>query len=118
MKKLTRLFLLCVMMIAIPVQGIAATAMLCCGAQHHQSAATDDNKPNSAQHDFDGASHTAHDDASKADKCSSCADCLCCTPVSTPSNPVCSNLSSEKISSIFPSCSGHVADGLERPPRT
>ena len=112
MKKLARLFLLCVMMIAIPVQGIAASAMLYCGAEHYQAIENDQ----SLVHHSSG--EQSDDKSSGTDSCSSCADCCVgCAPALTFSDIPVSAPSSEKINFIFSSHAGHISDGLERPPR-
>lgn len=119
MKKLTRLFLLCLMMIAIPVQGIAATAMLCCCAGQHQSKAASESDQNLVSPAEDEQSHAAHSDASPAaEKCSSCADCCSgCGPAMCSSSVPTSTPSLEKMTSVFSSHVGHINDGPERPPR-
>lgn len=116
MQKLARLFLLCLMMIAIPVQGIAASTMLYCGAEHHQAMESDHRL---VKHSVGEQTHATHgDNASATDSCSSCADCCVgCAPALTSSHVPVFNPSSEKINSIFSSHAGHIGDGPERPPR-
>lgn len=132
MKKLFRLFLLCILFVAIPFQGFAAAAMVDCNTEHHHSFPGE-------QHDHDDARARQHDHAhseadkasdhalakvspvakSMKDKCSACASC--CVGAALVSNsavPPVSTPSSEKISLFFSSYFGHISDGLERPPRT
>lgn len=131
MKKLFRLFLLCIMFVAIPFQGFAAAAMVDCNTEHHHAFSGE-------QHDHDDAhvgqhdhQHSGADSASDhavakvspvaksmKDKCSACASCCVGAAIVTNStiSPV-STPSSEKISLVFSSHFGHISDGLERPPR-
>ncbi|MCH8618724.1 hypothetical protein [Undibacterium sp. TS12] len=131
MKKLFRLFLLCIMFVAIPFQGFAAAAMVGCNTEHHHALPGE-------PHDHDNAQARQHDhqhiDADKVsdhvvakvsptaksmkDKCSACASCCVGAALVTDSTvPPVSALSSEKISLVFSSHFGHISDGLERPPR-
>ncbi|MBI1770785.1 MAG: hypothetical protein HYR68_00155 [Burkholderiales bacterium] len=131
MKKLFRLFLLCIMFVAIPFQGFAAAAMVDCNTEHHHVL------PNE-QHDHDHAQvgqhkhqHSADDKVSNhavskaspvtkvmKDKCSACASCCVgAALVTTSTVPPVSTPSSEKISLVSSSHFGHISDGLERPPR-
>lgn len=124
MKKSVRLFLLCLMMIAIPVQGIAATAMLYCCSGQHQSVTMSGSDQHLGHSVSDKQSHSSSlsksmpDHSSTSDTCSSCADCYAGSASTTPYCGVSVVIpSSEKTDSIFSSHSGHVSDGLERPPR-
>jgi hypothetical protein len=118
MKKLARLFLLCFMMLAIPLQGIAASAMQCCCAEHHKSPSADESKP-SLDKEAAHAKHADTDKSTASEKCSSCANC--CTGCASSATPSCgtpaTSPASEKITSHFSSHNGHISDGLERPPR-
>ncbi|MES2105298.1 MAG: hypothetical protein V4634_14855 [Pseudomonadota bacterium] len=125
MKKLVRLFLLCMLILAIPVQGLAAATMLYCGTEHHHTMVGDHDHDAQDQHHHDAAatmSGQSHGDASTAkhaiDKCSSCAACCIGAAMLTASvNPAIPHPSSEKIDLVFSSHAGHISDGLERPPR-
>ena len=60
-----RLILACLLLIAVPLQGMAGAAMLFCETHEHAAA-----------HDHAGASHEQHDHAAGIDaKCSACAAC-------------------------------------------
>ncbi|MFZ6644778.1 hypothetical protein ACO0LO_03635 [Undibacterium sp. TJN25] len=135
MKKLARFFLLCMLMLAIPLQGIAAGTMLFCGAGHHQMAADVAGVANveyAAMAMPQGHEHHHHAAASAGnasdhhqsfaaaakDKCSSCAACCVGAVLLTAfADPTLSRPSSEKIDLIFSSSAGHISDSLERPPR-
>jgi hypothetical protein len=109
MKKFLCLLLLW-LMIAVPLQGMAASAMIYCGAGHYQ--AMDEANGHSSEH----ASHGER--ALVAESCSSCADCcLGCAPVTPSMDIAVFRPSSEKIDLVFSSYVGYIADGLERPPR-
>lgn len=124
MKKLSRLFLLCILMLAIPVQGIAAASMLfCAGGHQHVAQAGQQDKNLHQHHDMSAAGksadHKTDSNASLAkDKCSSCAACCVGAALVTAfPEPAISSPSSEKIDLVFSSHLGHISDGLERPPR-
>lgn len=131
MKKLLRLFLLCIMFVAIPFQGFAAAAMVDCNTEHHhvfQGEQHDHDDAHSGQHDHhhSGADKSSDHAVSKAspvtktmkDKCSACASCCVGAALVTNSTiPPVSTPSSEKISLDFSSHFGHISDGLDRPPR-
>ncbi|HTD05510.1 hypothetical protein [Undibacterium sp.] len=135
MKKLARLFLLCLLMLAIPIQGIAAATMLFCEAGHHHAAA-EQGEPLQHQHRHHHDADAKADQADQADqissaaghhqslakmvkdKCSSCAACCIGAALVTAfADSAISSPSSEKIDLVFSSHLGHVSDGLERPPR-
>ncbi|MCU6434647.1 hypothetical protein LPB67_12785 [Undibacterium sp. Jales W-56] len=124
MKKLVRLFLLCIMIATIPVQGIAAATMLYCGTEHHHALSSDQSQHEQNEHHHDvvekSSDHSQPDTSSKfsKNKCSSCAACCVGAAMVTgsllQSSP---SPSSEKITQIFSCHIGHISDGLERPPR-
>jgi hypothetical protein len=120
MRRLFRAFLMWMVMLAVPLQGIAATTMLLCGPGHggasHASA-----EP--ATH-----VHGDHRDADAADetsgletkgKCSACASC--CSAVALlaglPTLPAAEPAAGPRAA-VEPGFEGVVADGLKRPPRT
>lgn len=128
MKKLAPLFLLWLLMLAIPVQGIAAATMLFCGAEHHHTGPAEQGGAELRQqhqhhHDASAKADAASDHhASYAktakDKCSSCAACCVGAVLVTAfADPAISSPSSEKIDLVFSSHLAHIGDGLERPPR-
>ena len=132
MKKLFRLFLLCIMFVAIPFQGFAAAAMVNCNTEHHHVLPGEQHDHDHAQVGQHEHQHSSNDkvsnhSVSKAspvtkvmkDKCSACASCCVGAALVTNSAiPPVSTPSSEKISLVFSSHFGHISDGLERPPRT
>ena len=130
MNKFNRLILLCLLMLAIPLQGLAAASMMLCATEHHQNVnaqSTQGAQGNEHTHDSHVQSHDADDHSSDAvtthqhtskDKCSNCSAC-CVGAVmltSTFSSPI-SPPASEKIEMVFSSHIGHISDSLERPPR-
>ena len=140
MQKFNRLVLLWILILAIPLQGLAATSMMLCATEHHQifsmqnaqSAQAADHK-----HDVHLQSHEGHEQQVQAhladehasdtvtthqhsskDKCSACS--ACCVGAVMLTTYFASHISrppSEKIDLVFSSHIGHISDGLERPPR-
>ena len=129
--------LLWLLILAIPLQGLAATSMMLCATEHHQVSSTENlqvadhkheahvqlhegHKQHAQAHEADEHSSdtvTTHQHSSK-DKCSACSACCVgavmltsylAAPISRPA--------SEKIDMAFSSHVGHISDGLERPPR-
>ena len=124
MKKLRRLILLWILVMAIPLQGLAAASMMLCASEHHQ-VVNQVSSTSTSHHDqlSDENSHcadmktAAHQHASK-DKCSSCT--ACCVGAAMLASYLGASVSrpaSEKIDMVFSSQLGHISDGLERPPR-
>lgn len=108
MKKIVQFFLL-YLMIAVPIQGITATALFDCDTQHHEAMTADT-----------GNAHHSSESISQADQdeCSSCvACCIGCAITIEPIGFTAPLLSSEKINLRFFSYTGHINDDLERPPR-
>jgi hypothetical protein len=134
MRSLLRLMLLCLMAVALPVQGFAATGALHCGAMHERM------QVNSVHHHDDGAAHphdghhatspapaaasdVGHDDgAARAGgffKCSACA--ACCVGLGLPAGTI--TLPQAPAQSPAPSLAADavasfLTSGPERPPRT
>lgn len=131
MKKLSRLFMLCVMFVAIPLQGFAAADSLDCRTLHHHAFPGEKHNHEDVQigqHDCQhiNAKKSSNHAVAKAtvvksmkDKCSACASC--CVGAGLVTNSVIPPVfvpSSEGISLAFFSQPSHISDGLERPPRT
>lgn len=144
MHRLLRAVFVWVMVIAIPVQGMAASAMLFCGASHQRMAHAmlRDASPAAASHaahghDHAAMGHGAHPAAAQAaapadaggsadlssfqgpSSCSACA--ACCLALALPA----SLLTLAPMSPDHPAWMAMVAavvshqpDGLDRPPRT
>jgi hypothetical protein len=130
--------LICMIVLALPVQGIAAATMRFCTPDHHSKAAHARGAQTPHRHGghapVAAASHHHHDEQSVADaangepsgapvttsrmKCSVCAVC-CMAAALAPATPTVPAL--EAVSRItlpaVASYVGPVADGLERPPR-
>ncbi|MFZ6779664.1 hypothetical protein ACO0LD_22770 [Undibacterium sp. Ji83W] len=110
MKKLFRLFLLCVLMCAIPVQGVLAASRICCSTEHQQTTA---GQQHAHQHHADESVHKAaiDHDASGEECCIAAAilNAILPTALLRPT--------SEKIDPIFSSYAGHIGDCPEKPPK-
>ncbi|MFZ6773500.1 hypothetical protein ACO0LB_12365 [Undibacterium sp. SXout7W] len=127
MTRLVRL-LLCMLMLAIPLQGLAAVTMVKCGVESHPEF-TVNMSPHglhSQHHDVttdkvsEKHSHSLSNSVSK-NKCSSCANCgVCSGAVALLMTFVESDnvsLSSEKIIQTSFTHSGHISNVPERPPK-
>ncbi|MFZ6770856.1 hypothetical protein ACO0LM_27695 [Undibacterium sp. Di26W] len=117
MKKLVRLLLLCILMLTIPVQGVLAASRLCC-ADEPSSALFSVSASASQQHLHQHHASTtvkkhALDHAASVDACCAATAILSQDNVLPLLRP-----SSERIGLIFSSYTGHISDGLERPPRS
>ena len=133
MTGLWRLVLMCLLSVALPVQGFAAYSTAWCGPEHHGPALFQTDPG----HDHDAAVHDHHHGASlanaghdtghpdhshgnsaKSDKCSACASC--CSATALPSLPVVLK-SVARTDQFAPLESSGVAaflsECLERPPR-
>lgn len=132
MRSLLRLMLLCLMAVALPVQGFAATGALHCAAMHERMQVA------STHHHDDGADHHhaqagAHHDGSSADtgpddgaphvggvfKCSACA--ACCVGLGLPASTIHVPQGLAEVLSLQPATrtvAPFLTGGPERPPRT
>lgn len=137
-----RLVLMCLLAVALPLQGVAAATMISCGlGQHdhasahmtaHGHAATErhhDGEAVTSAHAHESGtalaadaddSHSGNSSHSKGSlhKCSACASC--CVGAAVPSQAV--SFATVKLTDIFAplaarSVPAYVAEGLERPPR-
>jgi hypothetical protein len=122
MRRVVKALLMCLLVLALPVQGLAAQRMLFCAPAQHKVVQAQ------APHDHSAHMHAQH---SKADakaapqadpghgKCSACAACcagvgLVPTPlVFEPSPP-----SPDYTARVFAARSGYTPSRLERPPRS
>jgi hypothetical protein len=138
MNRVLKTFLLWLLVVALPTQGIAVAANVSCGPVHHQSVAVSatfdavHHEAMDAGHDHhhgqnaaaivDVSSESSSDNSTHAvsNKCSACAAC-CIGSVAPPSS---ASLNSEHNDFTFtaissaPMLSGHIPAGLERPPRS
>lgn len=134
MRSLLRLLLLCLMAVALPLQGFAATGALHCGAMHERMQ-VDTTHPHGdgAAHPHDGLqatspAPTAASDGGHADdgaarvggvfKCSACA--ACCVGLGLPTGAL--TLPQGPAESPAPSLvanapTAFLTSGPERPPR-
>lgn len=133
MRFLNRILLAWLLMLAIPLQGFAATAMLFCAPAHHSTMATK-LQPSNSHHGHDAASsasgtHAHQATAAQAEpakvnplgggKCSSCT--TCCTGsvlVSTLITKPVATTSSVLIPFALASFASHVPEGFDPPPRS
>jgi hypothetical protein len=135
-----RTFLMWLLVLAIPVQGFAASAMLHCGPSHQrqqQAAATiagqqaDDEhhvdhgpQAHHADHGMSGAADDSATDDSGAPtslaaaKCSACAYCCYATAIGgTPPSVGVVTPDTAPDAAVPPRLDAIVPDGLDRPPR-
>lgn len=131
-----RVLLMCLLMLALPLQGYAAVTMAGCGPDHHPRPVATAADPAAAQthaHDHaaaladaDGASARAGDhgsavqhlDAVSKSKCSSCA--ACCVGAALPAAAFVFTASAPAGVPTSPLATGQlgfVTDGPDRPPR-
>lgn len=133
MRSVFRLVLLCLMALALPLQGLAATGAVHCAAMHERMQVS------AAHHHDDDAAHHHEGDAAKtavsvaddhrsddgaprtggAFKCSACA--ACCVALGLPSVAV--MLPQAPAEGLTPSMAlravvAFLTSGPERPPRT
>ena len=145
MKRFVRCFVMWLLVLALPVQGFAASTMLLCGAGHHGTVQATEGGHDHASHMHMGAQDVsavsesaAHDHAADTPlshedsafspltakhanvmgKCSACA--ACCTVAFLPTNVIA--FTAPAPSRVLPvveltTHAGFIADGLERPPR-
>ena len=145
MKRFVRCFVMWLLVLALPVQAVAASTMLLCGAGHHGTVQATEGGHDHANHVHMGAQDvsavsdsTAHEDSAEAapsiedsafspltakhanvmGKCSACA--ACCTVAFLPTNVIA--FTAPAPSRVLPvveltTHAGFIADGPERPPR-
>jgi hypothetical protein len=134
MPRSIKTFLLWLLLAALPVQGIAAAAMMSCRSGHESLEVSE---PAVAHHHHDMAvpahdavahndgahhshhAHHGHDKHGATTSCSSCAAC-CVGAAAIPSGLAWTfvhNKSEPVIVSPSPFMTGHIPVGLERPPR-
>ena len=110
MKKLFRLFLLCMLMCAIPVQGVLAASRICCSAEHQQNPVS---QQHAHQHHADDSVHKAAiDHDASGEEC-----CIAAAILNTLLPMALLRPTSEKIGLIFSSYAGHIGDCPEKPPK-
>ncbi|WP_162040140.1 hypothetical protein [Undibacterium sp. YM2] len=114
MKKLFRLFLLCVLMLAVPMQAALAASRICCVTQHQQTSG----EHLHAHHADESAqqAHKAHqatiDHDASGEEC-----CIAAAILNTPLPTASLRPTSEKIDLFFSSYAGHIGDCPDKPPR-
>jgi hypothetical protein len=123
MQRLLKLWLMCVIALAIPIKGLAAASMLDCGPAHRssQQAAAGHDHSAHAQHQASGeAAEQSTDtlDHQPTFKCSACSSC--CTAAALSSAAL--SLDSAQLLDVFtvvaPSApAAFFTSGPERPPR-
>jgi hypothetical protein len=129
MKKLYHLLLICLLILGIPLQSLAAASTLLCDTQTHHQTLSESASLGQHEHAHDAQQlqldHHTDDQTGDTnsvklikDKCSTCASC--CVGAAMISGSIFIPVSrpiSEKIELVFSSHILHVGDGLERPPR-
>lgn len=145
MKRIVRAVLLWVMVIALPVQGMAASLMTFCGPSHElmMQGGASEHHGKQVPHAHDGAeahlpmsaqSGIGHADAALSDgtaedaaglfsflgqfSCSACA--ACCSMMGLPANlslPSQPSSAQSVLAWLAISVQSHLPDGLDRPPR-
>lgn len=145
MYKWTRILFVWLLMLAIPVQGLAATAMLFCTSSHHSTVGQDFSQSFVVDHHFGLPAqvelrHGAHGKSTSASqsgdlsigdlafakieksedgKCSACATCcIASINVSTQSFNHVAITGSELISFIQKSFVNYIPEGLDHPPKS
>ena len=123
MKSVVRLLLICLLALALPVQGVAAATMQFCAAAHKSQTLLFEAASHShhAVHPHGSAQHASADDQDTLAKqtCSACA--ACCMAVALP--PAALALPAvdpaiEAAPMLTTAYVGPDAVGLERPPRS
>jgi hypothetical protein len=142
--KRVRRIAIALLLLALPMQALAAASMLYCNGDHHAtwlqvatnvlfgpSVAEAPASEQSGHHDGGAAdahdaSDTSHHDDTAADgddhpgsPCSSCTDCCCAASIlsSGQSTFAITPAPSGPISTVAPPVPGYVPERLERPPR-
>lgn len=138
--KFWRLLLLCVMVLVLPVQGVAASAMMHCAggsmpvrtvaaptgqqaddhAQHHHGAAAEQSLQADGADPTDraGTTHSADDPAPPGHKCSACS--ACCAGMGLPASVAPLSVPELSCTPAWVSATSSltfIASGPERPPR-
>ena len=123
MSKMLRIALAWLLAVALPLQGVAAQAMLTCGPAHHQVAATHEH----AMHEHGAVSAGEHHDqhqakvvkSSPAGKCSACASCCGAAAMTTATFTVevIPPLHAPVVATIPAGKVIESVGGLDRPPR-
>lgn len=127
MRTLARLIVMCLIALALPIQGVAAATMLHCAAAtshaaHGASAVAHDegghHHAGAAPHD-DGVSAVSHHHTGGKSSCSACASC--CSAAALPAMPIV--LASQDAAEPFFAIPRlpvvvFLTGGPERPPRT
>ena len=129
MRRTIRTYLSCLIMVAIPLHGFAASSMILCGPHHdalaQRAAAAHDHGDSHAHHPHDVASPNEGDDTQLDDflkslgvKCSACAACCALSAMPVTAMPALTFVPSISVAVPFfgSSYAGIVPDGLERPP--
>ncbi|HEY0845070.1 MAG TPA: hypothetical protein VGE12_06860 [Noviherbaspirillum sp.] len=144
MLRFFKTLLLALLMLALPIQGLAAATAVSCGTAHQHNtlaalnASGHDNHVHPHQHGADGEHvmrmHLHSDEASaaslphgvsapdqhvSASTCSACA--ACCMGAGIPSSATPLQLSDQgalaPAAATVSTFAGHIPDGLKRPPR-
>lgn len=144
MSKRIRAFAAVVVLLALPMQSMAAASMLVCNGDDHATWLTTIANgggdahagKGSSSHSHQHAAHAANDHHSgtvdradfsageekhhPASSCSSCSDCCCAASLPSPGQSMIDTIatSGAAVSTIAHPVSGYVPDRLDRPPRS
>jgi hypothetical protein len=116
-------FFACLLLLAVPLQGMAAAVMLHCKADHHGQGIS---KTADSAHSHYGMAQEAHDSHSSAQhaetnasaKCSACSVCcnLAALPTAFSALGSLTETASPFVTNAYPNF-GPVLEGPKRPPR-
>jgi hypothetical protein len=118
MRVLLRTLLVCLLALALPLQGWAAATLAPCGSGHHDAVG----HAAQAGHVHAAGEHPTHPAASAdADHGHSCSACAACCSVGALPGPLPALARAEPAPAVFalivPGVAPYAADGPERPPR-
>ena len=129
MSRVLRTVIACLLLVALPLQGYAAGAMLFCGAgdahtsvlAHHHDDSTEHERDGAHDHDAGAGAHAAGDPTPHDPMHGTCSACAsCCSAAALPSTPMPSAAAAPQ-GNAFPAfehaSTGHGPALLERPPR-
>ncbi|WP_076591244.1 hypothetical protein [Herminiimonas arsenitoxidans] len=133
MNRIFKTFMLWLLVLALPVQGFAATMQMSCAPEMHHSVVTPASDTHAHHGNMDAhvdmdmtSSHTAQSDSKTPFdqpsnmKCSACAAC-CMGIAALPATldlPIAASGSAVIFSSPATFFLGHIPDGIKRPPKS
>lgn len=135
---MVRALLICLLALALPMQGAVAAAIVFCGPQHHDAACAAAAAPRAGSAplalaalsavadahgqaeglDADETAASAKSAAAGLHKCSACA--ACCVPAAilqAPAKPPLVEPAAANFATLVPTVERYAASGPDRPPR-